>query len=54
MNITVQQLIEALSKFPPDARIAAYEGEVCGVGIDNDQGRQIGFVDECTGKIEHG
>jgi hypothetical protein len=31
--ITVQEMIDALSKYPPDANCYAYEGEITGVVI---------------------
>ena len=43
---TVAELIEALSAFPPDAVVEAYEGEVVGVRVDDkDTGHEIGFVE---------
>ena len=45
-NLTVTELIEALSKFPPDATVEPYEGEVIGVRIDDADGTiEIGFVE---------
>lgn len=42
---TVAELIEALSKFPPDAHVEAYEGEAVGVRVDDaETGNEIGFV----------
>ncbi len=35
----VDQLIEELKKFPPDANARAYEGEVCGIIIESGSGR---------------
>ena len=45
-KLTVAELIEVLSTFPPDATVEAYEGEAVGVRIDDkDTGEQIGFVE---------
>ena len=34
---SVKQIIDELSKFPGDAKVYAYEGEVCGIIIVKDE-----------------
>ena len=40
---TVAQLIAYLQTMPPEATIRAYEGESCGVVVEQD-GQEIGFM----------
>jgi len=54
---TVKEIIEELSKFPPDAIVTVYEGEVAGIVILN-KGRELGFIEcrlfsyECEDEID--
>lgn len=47
----VDNLIEELKKYPPDANARAYEGEVCGIIIEampdagKKYGKQIGLIE---------
>jgi len=41
---TVKEIIEELSKFPPDATVTVYEGEVTGIVISN-KDHELGFID---------
>lgn len=46
MMLTVAELIAALSAYPKDAFVYAYEGEVTGVVIVDSTDKEIGYV-EC-------
>ena len=41
---TIKEIIEALSKFAPDAIVTVYEGEVTGIVISN-KDHELGFID---------
>jgi len=44
--ITVKELIEELKKFPEDALVYAYEGEIVGVVITSaDDDKEIGHIE---------
>lgn len=42
---TVQEIIQELVEFPPDAHVYAYEGEMVGLVIVDNGGNQIGTID---------
>lgn len=43
--ITVAELIDQLQKFPPDAQVYAYEGEIVGVVVvDAKTHEQLGYI----------
>jgi hypothetical protein len=44
--IRIERLIEALKKFPSDARAYAYEGEVTGIVVRSaDNREQLGWIE---------
>lgn len=51
-HITVKQLKDALDTFSDTDLCYAYEGEICGVIILSDKGKEIGYI-ENNGNIHH-
>lgn len=43
MPLTVEELVNELQKYPPDATVYAYEGEITGVVITKD-GEMLGYI----------
>lgn len=41
---TIKELMELLKLFPENYQVGVYEGEVCGIRIDDEEGNEIDFI----------
>ena len=42
--VTVKELQERLSQHPDDSRVRAYEGEVTGIVVEDQDGNELEFI----------
>lgn len=46
MALTIREYIKRLAEYPDDYTAEAYQGEANGLRVENDEGEQVGFIED--------